>query len=385
MAKTMLGFEITDFLDGLSRVGEPEEKYDSFVRKYARFRKKEIKKENAKSMEQYRTRWIESIAGLLLVIGWAAFFGCVIFMCIYPILAKKGTGMSGIIEHMNASHASVVSAVAILLYCFSVYFRQVPFKKTANILSAIWSGFVIFARLYVMGPYMDINSPAWIVFGNLLVAFILINVFASRFGEWLNKKLLQPEDAIRDLKHEFSTIEIVFMLIMITFSGAALFFFVNINLFYKMLAAFAAVRILIIAIPAVIFLMYGLWHANRMYSESVDAWFCAAMEIYATALIFRIFAVKSLVRGVFLWLILAAVCLVIILYLGSIIGNTMSFLTILMIALNFIVSASISYYSEEAGIYVIGAATHWWLAAPAFITAAFATGYTIREMIQEKL
>ena len=45
MAKTMLGFEITDFLEEFSKVGEPEEKFNSFVHKYARFRRKEIRKD----------------------------------------------------------------------------------------------------------------------------------------------------------------------------------------------------------------------------------------------------------------------------------------------------------------------------------------------------
>ncbi len=385
MAKTPLGFEITDFLETFSGIGEREEAFDSFVRKYARFRKKEIRKEESKSMEPYRIRMIESISALILVLGWVGFFACVIYMSVVPILKNHGARLSEITEHMNASYASIFSAIAVALFCFAVHFKQVRFTRMVNFITALWSGFVIFARVSVMGPYMDINSPAWIIFGNLLVAFILINVLSSMFGAWLNRKLLQPDDAIRDMKHVFTPFEAVFLVIMILLCGAGMFFFVNISGFYRILDQFRAVRIITMAAPVVVFLIYCVWHANRMYSESVDAWFCASMEVYATTLILQIFAVKNILRGVFLWLALAAVCVIIIIYLGSIIGNTMSYLTILMIALNFIVSASINYYSEDAGVYVIGTATHWWMVAPAFVTVALAVGFTIREMIQEKL
>lgn len=385
MAKTMLGFEITDFLEEFSKVGEPEEKFNSFVHKYARFRKKEIRKENAKPFEQYRIQMVESIASLCMVIGWLSVVVCLFYFCILPIIRDRFAGINGIVRHMNASHASIFVAIAIGLICFSFYFKNVAFRYLANVLSVLLGGFTIFARISVMGPYMDINSPAWIVFGNLLVAYVLINILASMMGGWLNRKLLMPNDAIRDMKHVFSPFEVVFLVIMILISGVPLFFFVNLDRFYAMLAKYQAAHIVTLAVPVVIFLLYGVWHANRMSSDSVDAWFCTSLEIYSTTLILQIFAVRSILKGIILWLVLAAVCVIVIIYLGSIIGNTVSYLTIFMIALNFIVSASINYYSEEAGIHVIGAATHWWMVAPAFLSVGLAIFVTIREMVQEKL
>ena len=385
MAKTILGFEISDFLEEFSKVGEPEEKFDSFVHKYTRFRRNEIRKENLKPMAVYRTRMVEAIAGFLLVVGWLAFFGCLFYYCILPVIKNHGFGINVIVEHMNATYASVVSAIVIAVFCFAYYFKHVPFRAIANVLSALWGAFVIFARVSVMGPYMDINSRAWIVFGNLLVAYSLINILSSMFGGWLHRRLLQPDDVIRDLKHVFSPFEVVFVVLMILLCGVPLFFFVNVDKFYLLLEKYQAAHIVTMAIPVAIFAVYGIWHASRNYSDSVDAWFCASMEIYATTLILQIFAVRSIVRGVILWLVLAAVCVIVIIYLGSIIGNTVSYLTILMIALNFIVSASINYYSEEAGIYVLGVATHWWMVVPAFLTTVLAIGATIREMVQEKL
>ena len=385
MANTPIGYEIQDFLTALQNVGEQNPKYNSYVRKYTRFRKKEIRRGNAANMESYRIRRWNSVADVLLVLGWAAFFGTFFFLLVLPVIKAREVHLSSMIESMNVPYATVLSAASVAFYCFAVYFKSSSFRRGVIILTAIWSAFTVFCRVAVMGPYLDINSKAWVVFGNLTIAFVLIIILSVRFGTFLHRRLLEPGDGIRDMKHVFSPFEVIFLILMILLDGGMLYFLADVNRFYALVEKSNVMRIVFLAIPVVIFLLYTIWHANRSDGESVNAWFCASMEVYATATILQIFAIPNLLRGLMLWVGLAGICIVVLIYLGSIIGDSMAFFTIGMIALNFIVSASINYYSEDPGIYVIGVATHWWMVAPAFLTVAVAIGLTVREMVREKL
>ena len=385
MKNTPIGYEISDFLSGLESLGEPDKKYSAFVRKYTRFRKKEIRRSEKDAYEVYRQRRIETFSGFMLVVGFFAFFGVIIYLLFYPVIKNGGVNLDVIIKHMNASHADILSAAAVLLFCFSAHFKQVHFRPMTNVLSVLWCAFVIFTRVYGMGPYMDINSPAWVIFGRLLLTFTLINVFSTRFGIYMHERVTNREEFIRDSKHVFTPFETVYLIFMILVNGICLYFLIDTNHFYALTDRFPVSRFIISVFPVLIFIIYCIWHANRMDGESVDAWFCTSMEVFTTALIFQIFAVPNLLHGLMLWIGLILVSIVVLIYLGNIIGSPMAYFAIGMISLNFIVSGSINYYSEEAGTEIIGVATHWWMVVPALLTTGMAVFVTIREMIREKL
>ncbi|MBR4580309.1 MAG: hypothetical protein IKO32_03655 [Lachnospiraceae bacterium] len=385
MKNTPIGYEISDFLTGLESLGEPDKKYNAFVRKYTRFRKKEIKQADKEAYEVYRQRRIDAFSGFILVIGFFAFFGVILYLLLYPVIKNGGVSLDVIIKHMNASHADILSAAAVMLFCFSTHFKQVHFRLMTNILSILWCAVVIFTRIYGMGPYMDINSPAWVIFGRLLLTFTLINVFSTRFGIYMYQRVTNRDELIRDSEHVFTPIETVYLIFMILSNGICLYFLIDTNRFYALTDRFPVSRFVLSAFPVLIFILYCIWHANRMDGDSVDAWFCTSMEVFTTALILQIFAVPNLLHGLMLWIGLILVSIVVLIYLGNIIGSPMAYLAIGMISLNFIVSGSINYYSEEAGTEILGVATHWWMVVPALLTAGMAIFVTIREMIREKL
>ena len=385
MAKTPIGYEITDFLTGLDSIGGPNPQYASFVRKYTRFRKKEIKREERGLYSAYRVRMAESIAGLLLVLGWAAFFGCIFYLMAWPVIQNHGMDWEVIFQHIRKTHSAIFTSLAVAFFVFPAYFKKVNFRAGTVILSAIWSTFVIFSNVYGMGPYMDINSPAWIVFGNLLLAFTLVIVFCVRLGNYLHERFMERGDYLKDTKHVFTPFEGIFLVFMILMNGIGLYFLVDTNRFYALTEHFPLSRIVLSAIPVVIFILYCIWHANRMDGEGIDAWFSTSMEVFTTALILQIYAIPNLLRGLMLWLGLILISIVVLIYLGNIIGSPMAYLAIGMICLNFIVSASINYYSEETGTEILGAATHWWMVVPALFTASAAIYVTIKEMIRDKI
>ncbi len=385
MANTPAGYEITDFLTELQGVGEANPKYNSFVRKYTRYRKNEIKRAERERYSQHRIRFANSIAGLLLMLGWAAFFGSIFYLAILPVIRAKQMSWSAVFHHINNSHGVIITVIAVALFCFAAHFKQVSFRVAVNVMAGLWCAFMIVASVSNLGPYMDINSPAWIVFGKLLLTFALVNVFSSRLGSYLHVKIMEEGEFLKDIEHVFTPIEVVFLVFMILVNGAGLYFLIDTNRFYAITDAKPVIRIIIAAIPVVIFILYCIWHANRREGESVDAWFCTTMEVFTTALILQIFAVPNLLRGLMLWIGLILISIVVLVYMGNIIGGPMAYLSIGMISLNFIVSASINYYSEEAGTSVLGVATHWWMVAPAILTVGLAIFATIREMVREKL
>lgn len=382
MARTPTGFEITDFLTALSDAGQKDEKYDSFVRKFVRFRKREIKKENAEPYAPYRVRMMDSIAGFFMVFSMLAYFTLVLYMTLFPVIRTGQPTLKVMMEHMSVSYSTVLTAVVVSLLCASVFFKgEVKLKAWAVGLSAVWCGFVILTEFLSAGPLAK-NSPAWLILGNLTLFYSLLILLTSRFGAWLHNKLIHPPRPELDIKHFFTPFEVAYLLFMIISSGICLPFMINLDRFYKLTSSYIGVRAYLLICPVLIFVIYCIWHANRMDGESVNAWFCSSMEVFAVCLILETFTLKNLLYSFFLWMVLVAIGIVIVIYLGMVIPSRISFLSIAMIILDYLLGAGVNYYSAEEGITAIGASAHWWLVVPAFVTIAVAIWTTIHEMMQ---
>ena len=383
MAGTPVGFEVTDFLNALSEAGQKDEKYDSYVRRYTRIRKREIKKENAEEYAPYRVRLMDSIAGFFMILGMLAYFVMALYMTAYPVFRARSPKLSVIVKHMDSSHSTIIAAIVVAVLCTAVFFKGVrDIEKWTVFLSIVWCAFVIVTRFITYGAFKSKDSASWLVLGNLILFYSFLILLTCRFGIWLHNKFIHPPKPVLDIKHYFEPVEVVFLVLMIVLTGICLPYLVNLENFSRMVTNYQAVRIYLMVCPVLIFVLYCIWHANRMDGESVNAWFCASMAVFMVCLILQAISLNNLMYAFFLWMVLGAMGIIVVIYLGRIIGNGMSYLSIAMIILEILLGAGASYYGDEAGILSIGVSMHWWLVVPAFVTIAVAIGMTVQEIIQ---
>ena len=391
MSKTPNGFEITDFLEGLTRVGEKDPAYDAFVRRYSAHRAIEIKREEAgltkEVLMQNRRNLVKGIATTLLVIAWLAFAG-VIFLAIgKPVLDAKAFQMSSIISSMTTVRIHILSAVAVAFLCFAGHFLHAPSRIFTNVAGAIWCTLVTFIRFLHSGPFMTEDNVAWRTLGVLLVTFIFAIVLGTKLGDWLNDKLCNIDSDYRYLKPEkykFEIFEAVWLVAMIVTSGICLIFFMSMPLFFKAALTWPF-RILSWICPLVFFVLFCIRSSRNMDGDSVNAWVCSSLVTFDACAILELFTMQNITRAMIIWAVLLVVSIGVMITVGKILDSDMSVLMIFMMILTFLVSAVVVVYSTEAGIDSINISAHWWMVAPAFVTAGGAVASTILEMLQHKL
>ena len=391
MSKTPIGYEITDFLNGLSRVGEADPGYDAFVCRYSAKRALEIKQEQAgltkDVLMQKRKDIIQGIATALLVIAWLVFAALIAHCIGKPILLSKAFSLSGIIAEMRLPKFWILTAVAAAFLCFAGHFRHAPSKIMTNIAAILWCCIITLIRFLNSGPFMTEDNVAWKTLGVLLVTFVFAIVLGTKLGEWLYNKLLNTDANDRFLKPEkyrFDIGEAIYLIAMIVFCGICLVLFTSVPLFFKATGTWP-IRILTWAFPVIAFITFCIRQAKSWDGESVNAWICATLVIGHAAAVLELFSMQNVSRAMLIWAILLAASIGIMIAMGVMAGNDMSVLMTFMMILTTLVSACVVVYSADAGVDSINISAHWWLVAPSFITAAAAGATTVIEMVQHKL
>ena len=391
MSRTPIGFEITDFLNGLSRVGEADPGYDAFVRRYSARRAMEIKQEQAgltkEVLMQKRKDIIQGIATALLVIAWI-FFLALIAHCIgKPVLKEKAFNLSGIISEMRLLRFQILTAVSAALLCFAGHFRHAPSRIVTNVAAILWCSIITLVRFLNSGPFMTETNVAWRTLGVLLVTFIFAIVLGTKGGEWLYNKLLNIDSNERFLtpeKYRFEVGEAVYLIAMMVFCGICLVLFLSMPLFFKAVGTWPF-RILTWAFPVVAFIVFCIRQAKCWDGESVSAWICTTLVVGHAAAVLELFTMRDVTRAMIIWAILFAASIGIMIAMAVMQRSEMTILMTFMLLLTTLVSACIVVYSTTAGVDSINISAHWWMVAPSFVMAAGAIATTVWEMVQHKL
>ena len=391
MSRTPIGFEITDFLNGLSRVGEADPGYDAFVRRYSARRALEIKQEQAgltkEVLMQKRKDIIQGIATALLVIAWI-FFLALIAHCIgKPVLKEKAFNLSGIISEMRLLRFQILTAVSAALLCFAGHFRHAPSRIVTNVAAILWCSIITLVRFLNSGPFMTETNVAWRTLGVLLVTFIFAIVLGTKGGEWLYNKLLNIDSNERFLtpeKYHFEVGEAVYLIAMMVFCGICLVLFLSMPLFFKAVGT-RPFRILTWAFPVVAFIVFCIRQAKCWDGESVSAWICTTLVVGHAAAVLELFTMRDVTWAIIIWAILFAASIGIMIAMAVMQRSEMTILMTFMLLLTTLVSACIVVYSTTAGVDSINISAHWWMVAPSFVMAAGAIATTVREMVQHKL
>jgi hypothetical protein len=86
---------------------------------------------------------------------------------------------------------------------------------------------------------------------------------------------------------------------------------------------------------------------------------------------------------VMLWLALAVVALILIVYMQSKVDNIVSIITVISFFVFFISGAYTVIMISSYGVYALGEGAHWWTVAPVIIDVIAAVIFSIEELVRK--
>ena len=270
--------------------------------------------------------------------------------------------------------------LAVALLCFGSHFSNSLYQGLATGLSGLWGWIFCFSAAtihYSQLGHSAVNANrTWKFFGILIMTYIASMVVSIKFGEWLSNIRNRNHFIKNQNHHKFVFFDILFLIMMIGASAACVPLLMNLRLFYKAVSLYNLVPIALWGVP-VLFII--LFYYDPGFSESINAWFCAAMTTAFTVLVLWFGHVGG-AGAVIGWICLAFVALVFIGFICSEIDTGLSWITSGLLFVIFIVGAYVDILVLDTGVSSIGVGVHWWMAAPCLITMVVAMGITLKEL-----
>ena len=337
------------------------------------------------TLRKKTTSGINSLATWLYVFAWL-FFVAVIVIVAWPFLKSGNFSFKDtVIMQLNIKRDPIITGIAIAMLCFTAYFKDSPRRGLANTFAGIWSAIICFvipsAGFASRGYYVNSASQAWATFGTLITVYVLLNVFGSKFGAYLNEVIIKKSRKAGK-KVQYRPFDIFLIICFAIASLVCIPFLLNIYRFYDACSSFNLIRFLVFIIPVVFCILF---YSANSGSSAVEGWYCASMVTAFTLALLIVAGIKDLGGMIFAWIGVAILGLIVCCILGNEIGTGVSGFAIAMIILIHLVGAYLGLSTIGEGLSGIGVGAKLWMTAPAIIAMIIATIETGKELLRHKI
>jgi|GEM_PF-870954 tetratricopeptide repeat protein len=315
---------------------------------------------------------IANVAGLLYSISWIVFIANICF-CLAPFVNNGSISYNdSMIYVLNYKLYTASSLVSVALICFASNLKNT--SSVGIVFSWIWGAITCFGvttiRYSQMGFSSTTASNAWKFFGVLIVTFVATLISSAKLGDRIRVGAVNRQSCS---KQRLGTFDVIFLVLLIGVSAFCIPLLLDLNRFYSFASNYNLFAIAVWVLPLVFFIMF-MTSGSR--NNTVEAWFCATMAVLFECVVLRL-ATMNPILAIILWLVLAGVALVLIVYIQLEIDNIVSKVTIFSFFIFFIVGAFTDLTILSNGVSAVGEGAHWWTVAPAIIDVIVAIFFSI--------
>lgn len=332
-----------------------------------------------------RDRIKEKLGRFFNVIGWLAFV-CSIIYIFMPLVSGGSIHLDETyIYKIDVTKDAIIASIGVALVCFGSHFALSKFDKLATTLSGFWSCIFCLSAATVRYIQMGYNAAsakeAWKIFGILILSFGAAVVLGGKLGTMLRMGVQVSNSMGSKVKHQYTPFETFFILLMHLSSYALLPMLLDLSLYYHWIELYNLITIAIWVFPIVVFLIFRFSPEKNFYGKAVEDCFSASMATYFTCLVLWIGHVSGDVGGaVGLWVTLAIIGSLFIVFIAAEIESPFSALTVLLFFVFFVAGAIVDLKVMNEGVRAVGDILHWLVSGPAIILIAISSITTLKEI-----
>ena len=325
---------------------------------------------------------VEAVASILLPVSWLLFMTNLLF-CMVPVMIGRYEGYGSFVGNIRYYVICIITSIITeALVCFATNLKDAGLFSI--IASHIWNFVVCFSaatmRYEGMGYSAVSASSTWKFFGIILAVSITTLVISAKLGTVVRNKassnaVSKPVSSNTKTKPKMNAFDIIFTLLMIGIDVFGIYLLIDFDKFYLYLNNYMAFNIGIWVAPALLFIIFSFtWKDN----EIVRSWFCVTMTLLFDFLVLRL-GVMNGATALILWLVLAIIAILFIIYIES---EVVSFVSTIALFVIFILGAFIDLKMLGNGPGVVGEAGRMGMVIPVVVTAVVALIVSVHKLVK---